>query len=63
MRTALNIFAVMLVFFGAVWIGQAWRLLPGGVMVGKSQWALYGAGAIGLGAIVALLANRRRKGS
>ena len=61
MRIALNILAGLLILFGAVWVLQAFRLLPGTFMVGDTRWALYGGAAVILGAALALWNNRRRR--
>ena len=59
MRIVLNLFGLVLVFFGAVWILQGINILPGSFMTGQTKWAVYGAICLILGIFVLIRANRR----
>lgn len=58
MRKALNIIGAVLVFFGVVWFLQGINILPGSFMTGQIQWAVYGAIAIAVGAVLLVAARR-----
>ena len=60
MRTTLNVIGGILIFFGIVWILQGVNILPGSFMTGQMQWAVYGAMAVAVGALM-LVAARRLK--
>lgn len=60
MRTTLNILGGIFIFFGIVWILQGVNILPGSFMTGQIQWAIYGAIAAAVGALL-LVAARRLK--
>ena len=59
MKIALNIVGVLLILVGGGWFLQGISVLPGSVMTGQTQWAVYGglAALIGIGLLV--FANRR----
>ncbi len=59
MRIILSIVGVLLILMGAVWFLQGVNVLPGSVMTGQVQWAIYGALAIVIGIGLIVLANRR----
>jgi hypothetical protein len=59
MRIVLNIVAVVLVFFGGVWVLQGVNVLPGSFMSGQTKWAVYGAICLILGLLLLVRANRR----
>jgi hypothetical protein len=59
-RIALNVAAVLLVVTGTTWVLQGVGVLPGSFMSGQAQWAIYGGGAVIVGAGLAVAANRRR---
>ena len=61
MKTALNVFGVLLVLAGGVWVLQAINVLPGSFMSGDPQWAVNGGIAIVLGGGLLWWANRRPK--
>ena len=54
-----NAFSVVLVLVGCVWFLQGIGVLPGSFMTGQTRWAVYGGGAIAIGAGALILANRR----
>ena len=56
-----NITGVLLILMGSVWFLQGVGILPGSLMSGQIQWAVYGsiAAVIGIGLII--LANRPKK--
>lgn len=58
----LVIAAVALVAIGFVWMGQGLGLLRGSsFMVDDTRWAVAGAVLLGAGAILAIIAARRRR--
>lgn len=63
MRIFLNIMAVLLVLVGTGWFLQGINVLPGSIMSGQIQWAVYGgiAAAAGIGLLV--FANRYKDSS
>jgi len=60
MKITLSIIGVFLILAGGVWFLQGISVLPGSIMSGQTQWAIYGGIAIiaGIGLIVFI--NRRR---
>lgn len=60
MRILLNVLGALLLFFGVVWFLQGINILPGSFMTGQMQWAVYGGLAAAAGAIMLVLANRRK---
>lgn len=59
MRIFWNIIGVLLILAGGVWFLQGVDILPGSVMSGHPQWAIYGGLAILVGAGLLLYTNRR----
>jgi hypothetical protein len=59
MKIALSILGILLALMGAVWFLQGINILPGSVMTGQSQWAVYGAIAVIVGIGLLAVANRR----
>jgi hypothetical protein len=58
----LVIAAVAFVAIGLVWMGQGLGLLRGSsFMVDDTRWAIAGAILVGAGAILAIIAARRRR--
>jgi hypothetical protein len=57
------IVAVVLILLGLVWMGQGLGIIQSAsVMTGDTRWAIAGAVAVALGAVLAGTAlNRRRK--
>jgi len=56
----LGILGILLAIVGATWILQGINVLPGSVMTGQIQWAIYGGIAVALG-IAMVLFTRRKK--
>jgi uncharacterized membrane protein HdeD (DUF308 family) len=59
-RIVFNIVAVILAFFGIVWILQGLNILTQGFMAGQIKWTIIGAIVLVV-AIVILVANNRKK--
>ncbi|MBA4319242.1 MAG: hypothetical protein C0412_12645 [Flavobacterium sp.] len=59
-KIILNIFGILLILGGGVWILQGINVLPGSFMTGQIRWAIYGgiAAVVGVGLLV--LANWRK---
>ncbi len=62
MKIIWDIIGVALILAGGVWFMQGVGVLPGSVMSGQAQWAIYGSIAILLGAGLLLYVNRREAG-
>ncbi len=60
MRIILSIVGILLILMGAVWILQGVNVLPGSVMTGQVQWAIYGGLAMVIGIGLIVFANRRQ---
>ena len=58
MRSALNVFGVILVLFGGIWFLQGVNVLPGSFMTGQVRWAIYGGIAVVAGIILLVTAKR-----
>jgi LPXTG-motif cell wall-anchored protein len=63
MRIFLNIVAVLLTLVGVGWFLQGINVLPGSVMSGQVQWAIYGGIAAVLGIGLLVFANKRKNSS
>lgn len=61
MKTALKIFAVLLILSGGIWFLQGINILPGSFMTGQIRWAYYGGIAIVIGGGILYLANRKKQ--
>jgi hypothetical protein len=59
-KTFLNIFAVMLILAGGVFLLQGINILPGSFMTGDPQWAINGGILIVVGIGLILWASRRQ---
>jgi hypothetical protein len=59
MKIALNIIGVLLALIGGVWFLQGTSVLPGSLMSGQMQWAVYGGLAVLIGIGLLVFANRR----
>jgi len=59
MKLILRIAGILLILAGAVWFLQGINVLPGSIMTGQTQWAIYGGLAILIGIGLLVLANRR----
>ena len=51
---------VLLVLTGCIWILQGVNVLPGSFMTGQMQWAVYGAVAVVIGALLIVASRRQR---
>lgn len=60
MKTLLNVFAVLIILAGGVWLLQGINVLPGSYMTGQIEWALYGGIAIVAGGGVLFWNNRKK---
>jgi hypothetical protein len=60
LRVVLSILGILITLMGLVWFLQGINVLPGSVMTGQSQWAVYGALAMIIGAGLVVFANRSR---
>ena len=60
MKIVLSIVGILLTLMGAVWFLQGINVLPGSMMTGQIQWAIYGALAILVGIGLLVFANRRQ---
>lgn len=58
---ALNIIGVLLVLVGALWALQGLGLVGGSFMTGQPQWLLIGVLCAGVGLVMLLWANLRRR--
>ncbi len=61
MKWILNIFGVLLLLVGTVWVLQGLNILNQGFMAGHSQYAILGAIVDVIGIALLVFANRRRK--
>ena len=60
MRIFLNVVAVLLVLIGGGWFLQGINVLPGSMMSGQTQWAIYGGIAFVVGIGLLVFANRKK---
>jgi len=60
MKIFLNIISVLLILVGSVWFLQGINVLPGSLMSGQIQWAIYGGIAVIVGIGLVVFANRRK---
>ena len=60
MRIVLDIVAVLLILAGGVWFLQGINVLPGSIMSGQTQWAIYGGIAVVAGIVLLVFANRTK---
>ena len=51
---------ILLAIVGATWILQGINVLPGSVMTGQIQWAIYGGIAVAVGIVLFLYARRKK---
>ena len=63
MKIFLNIVAVLLILVGVGWFLQGTNVLPGSIMSGQIEWAIYGGIAFVAGIGLLVFANRRHKDS
>ncbi len=60
MRVFLTILGSLLILAGGTWFLQGIGVLPGSLMTGQLQWAIYGGLAVVAGLGLVVFANRRR---
>jgi hypothetical protein len=60
MRIVLDVFGVVCLVVGCVWILQGINILPGSFMTGQTKWAIYGGILVVAGIGLLISANRRR---
>jgi hypothetical protein len=60
LKIVLNVVGGLCILMGGVWFLQGINILPGSYMTGQTQWAIYGAIAIIIGAVLLFFANRRK---
>ena len=58
LKTAIMVFGIVLMLIGIVWILQGINILPGSFMTGQMQWAVYGAIAFVIGAVLLVMSRR-----
>lgn len=59
-KIILNIFAVLLIIPGGIFILQGVNILPGSFMTGDPQWAINGTIMVLIGAAIIWFANRKK---
>ena len=55
-----QIFAILLIAGGIVWILQGVNILPGSFMTGDPQWAINGAITVVIGAVLFWFVSRKK---
>jgi hypothetical protein len=60
MRIVMNVFGVLCLLLGCVWVLQGINILPGSFMTGQTKWAIYGGVLVIVGIGLLISANRRR---
>ena len=60
MKIVWSIIGVLLILAGGVWFLQGISVLPGSLMTGQIQWAIYGGLAVLIGAGLVIYVNRRK---
>jgi hypothetical protein len=60
MRIFLNIIAILLTLVGVGWFLQGINVLPGSIMSGQIEWAVYGGVTFVIGIGLLVFANRRK---
>ena len=56
----LGVLGILLAIVGATWFLQGISVLPGSVMTGQIQWAIYGGIAVAVGIGMFLYARRKK---
>ena len=59
-KIILQIFAILLIAGGIVWILQGVNILPGSFMTGDPQWAINGAITVVIGAVLFWFVSRKK---
>jgi len=62
MTIAARVLGVLLVIVGCVWILQGINVLPGSFMTGQTKWAVNGAIAVIIGAVLLVVSRRASAG-
>ena len=57
-RIVLSVLGALLALMGAMWFLQGINVLPGSLMSGQLQWAVYGAIAVIFGIVLLVSTNR-----
>lgn len=60
LKIILQIFAILLIAGGIVWILQGVNILPGSFMTGDPQWAINGAITVVIGAVLFWFVSRKK---
>jgi hypothetical protein len=60
MKIVWSIIGVLLILAGGLWFLQGISVLPGSMMTGQIQWAIYGGLAVLVGAGLLVYVNRGR---
>ena len=60
LKIILQIFAILLIASGVVWILQGVNILPGSFMTGDPQWAINGAITVVIGAVLFWFVSRKK---
>ncbi len=63
MKIFLNIISGLLILVGIGWFLQGINILPGSIMSGQIQWAIYGGIAFVAGIGLLVFVNRRKDSS
>jgi len=63
MKIFLNIVAVLLTLIGIGWFLQGTNVLPGSIMSGQIEWAIYGGIAVAVGIGLLVFVNRSKDSS
>ncbi len=58
MKIVAQVLGVLLIITGVIWILQGVNILPGSFMTGQTRWAIYGAVALGAGALLMYFSRR-----
>lgn len=61
MKVGLNIFAIVSLVIGGMWVLQGINLLPGSFITGHMQWSYIGGILFLFGFILLVVTNRRKK--
>ena len=62
LKTAIMGFGIVLMLIGIVWILQGINILPGSFMTGQMKWAVNGAIAFIIGAVLLVVSRRSGAG-
>jgi hypothetical protein len=59
LKMIVKVIAGLIILSGGVWILQGFNILPGSYMSGYPQWAVNGAIAVMIGAVIFWFASRK----